>query len=143
MLRISIFAYYQTHIANVGSDYIGECEMNKTFIAVLAASTLLVSPDIARADQLIEAADGARWRRMSTSCLLVARGADVRALLGTPLHVAAGTGKEAMVLLLLDNGATSPWPGVPTDSRRCTSPPKRGAPRSSASSSTVAPTSTC
>ena len=47
-------------------------------------------------------------RHVDVVALLVARGADVNVdnqLLGTPLHVAAGTGKEALVLLLLDNGA--------------------------------------
>lgn len=47
-------------------------------------------------------------RHVDVVALLVARGADVNVtnrLLGTPLHVAAGTGNEAMVLLLLDRGA--------------------------------------
>ena len=85
-------------------------------------------------------------RHVDVVALLVARGADVNVdnqLLGTPLHVAAGTGKEALVLLLLDNGADLAVARGSDGLRRCTSPPKRGAPRSSASCSTVAPTSTC
>jgi cytochrome c len=48
-------------------------------------------------------------RHVDVVALLVARGADVdvtNQLLGTPLHVAAGTGNEAMVLLLLEHGAS-------------------------------------
>ena len=48
-------------------------------------------------------------RHVDVVALLVARGADVNVanpLLGTPLHVAAGTGNEAMVLLLLEHGAS-------------------------------------
>jgi cytochrome c len=47
-------------------------------------------------------------RHVEVVALLVARGADVNAanpMLGTPLHVAAGTGNETMVLQLVERGA--------------------------------------